>query len=281
MPIKMIRKELKEKNKRIVACKAKPTQALPHTPLCARKARGRSNLQEVSLQCLSFTSYFEASEGRTLWGVGLPQLAFFGRSVFFDLLPGLHLAVGRLLDPVLEPLSIWVGNVINAAVMSRMACLARTLTCCYIIVQIRAAQGGFAYTDEFEGRTPVARWDYAHLHEAALRVILPISVCSSSYLQTIKLTKSKYRPLPSEHARLARWLVHVSDWGTVSTQSTSLSGFAYGCGSISSQQYQSFDAWQAAMLITLLFECLSSWQPCGIWWVESLDDDALTLQGSQ
>jgi len=36
------------------------------------------------------------------------------------------------------------------------------------------------------------------------------------------------RPQPKEHARMARWLVHVSDWGTVSTQSTMLEGFPYG-----------------------------------------------------
>lgn len=36
------------------------------------------------------------------------------------------------------------------------------------------------------------------------------------------------RPDPSDYARVARWLVHRSDWGTVSTQSTSLAGFPYG-----------------------------------------------------
>lgn len=36
------------------------------------------------------------------------------------------------------------------------------------------------------------------------------------------------RPQPSEHARMVRWLVHTSNWGTVSTQSTELEGFPYG-----------------------------------------------------
>lgn len=36
------------------------------------------------------------------------------------------------------------------------------------------------------------------------------------------------RPPHTEHARLARWLVHAVDWGTVSTTSVHLDGIAFG-----------------------------------------------------